>query len=66
MEDMAIVDPASLMAQLWRLWASFPGVHIAQFRFALIYNCGVIALAALQRKKRLNFSGMAAWAKIIG
>jgi hypothetical protein len=31
MDDMAIGNPASLLAQRWRFWASFPGIHIAQF-----------------------------------
>jgi hypothetical protein len=48
---MAIRDPASLVAQRWRFWASFPGIHIAQFGFALIYNCGAIAFSALQQKQ---------------
>ena len=33
MDDMAIGNPASLLAQFWRFWASFPGIHIAQFAF---------------------------------
>jgi hypothetical protein len=44
MDDMAIGDPASLLAQFWRFWASFPGIHIAQFPFQVIVNCGVISL----------------------
>ena len=44
MDDMAIGDPASLLPQLWRAWASFPGIHIAQFHFQVIGNCGVISL----------------------
>jgi hypothetical protein len=48
---MAIGDPVSLVAQRWRFWASFPGIHIAQLRFALIYNYGVIDLSALQQQK---------------
>jgi hypothetical protein len=43
MDDMAIGNPASLVAQLWRFWASFPGIHIAQFHSAVIGNCGVIS-----------------------
>jgi hypothetical protein len=42
-EDMAIGNPAFLVAQRWRSWASFPGIHIAQFRFEVIENCGVIS-----------------------
>jgi hypothetical protein len=33
MDDMAIGNPVSPVAQLWRFWASFPGNHIAQFTF---------------------------------
>jgi hypothetical protein len=44
MDDMAIGNPVSPMAQLWRFWASFPGIHIAQFPFQVIGNCGVIFL----------------------
>jgi hypothetical protein len=43
MDDMAIGNPASQMAQLWRFWASFPGIHIAQFAYRVIEKCGVIA-----------------------
>jgi hypothetical protein len=45
MDDMAIGNPVSpVAALLWRFWASFPGIHIAQFRFQVIGNCGVISL----------------------
>ena len=44
MDDMAIGNPASPVAQRWRFWASFPGIHIAQFHFQVIGNCGVISL----------------------
>jgi hypothetical protein len=44
MDDMAIGDPVSPVAQLWRFWASFPGIHIAQFSFQVIGNCGAIGL----------------------
>jgi hypothetical protein len=47
---MAIGNPVSPMAQLWRFWASFPGIHIAQFWFQVIGNCGVIGL--MQRNIR--------------
>src|ERR1700749_2170474 len=43
-EDMAIGNPAYPVAQRWRFWASFPGIHIAQFGFEVIENCGVNAL----------------------
>jgi hypothetical protein len=43
MDDMAIGNPASLWPSL-ALWASFPGIHIAQFPFQVIGNCGEIFL----------------------
>jgi hypothetical protein len=48
MDDMFIGNPASLVAQLWRFWALFPGIPIAQFRFRVIGNCGVISPAAVR------------------
>jgi hypothetical protein len=53
-DDMAIGNPASQMAQRWRFWASFPGIHIAQFPFRVIENCGVNALDALQQWSKVN------------
>src|SRR3979490_958478 len=44
MDDMAIGNPASLMTLAVALWASFPGIHIAQIPFQVIGNCGVIFL----------------------
>ena len=44
MADMAMVTRRSPVAQRWRFWASFPGVHIAQFHFQVIGNCGVNSL----------------------
>src|ERR1700744_4466127 len=41
-DDMAIGNPASPMAQRWRFWASFPGIHIAQFGFRVIEKYGLI------------------------
>src|ERR1700761_8914110 len=41
-DDMAIGNPASPMAQRWRFWASFPGIHIAQFSFRVIEKYGLI------------------------
>jgi hypothetical protein len=58
MDDMAIGDPVSPGAQLWRFWASFPGIHIAQFPFQVIGNCGVIGLLclnALQQRMVLSY-----------
>jgi hypothetical protein len=60
MDDMTIGNPASLLAQLWRFWASFPGIHIAQITFKVIGNCGVIHPAAMQQPpegKRLGKAG---------
>jgi hypothetical protein len=54
MDDMVIGDPASLLAQLWRFWASFPGIHIAQFPFQVIGNCGVIFRARQQSSQDGN------------
>jgi hypothetical protein len=42
MDDMAIGNPASLLTLAVALWASFPGIHIAQIPFQVIGNCGVI------------------------
>jgi len=44
MDDMAIGNPASLMPLAVALWASLPGIHIAQIPFQVIGNCGVIFL----------------------
>jgi hypothetical protein len=44
MADMAIGNPVSPVAQRWRFWVSFPGIHIAQFHPEVIGNCGVIPL----------------------
>jgi len=52
MDDMAIGNPASLVAQLWRFWALFPGVHIAQFQFQVIRNCGVILPDAVHQSQQ--------------
>jgi hypothetical protein len=52
MDDMAIGNPASLVAQLWRFWALFPGVHIAQFQFQVIRNCGVILPDAVHQSRQ--------------
>jgi hypothetical protein len=54
MDDMAIGNPVSPMAQLWRFWASFPGFHIAQFPFQVIGNCGVIYLMQCSNRHRRN------------
>jgi hypothetical protein len=41
-DDMAVVTRRPFGPAV-ALWASFPGVHIAQFRFQVIRNCGVIS-----------------------
>lgn len=43
MDDMAIGNPVSSMAQL-ALLGLVPGIHIAQFPYQVIGNCGVISL----------------------
>jgi hypothetical protein len=57
MDDMAIGDPVSPGAQLWRFWASFPGIHIAQFPFQVIGNCGVISLMHCSNRHWVKISG---------
>src|ERR1700704_2554148 len=52
MDDMAIGNPVSPMAQLVALWASFPGIHIAQFPFQVIGNCGVISLMQCSNRRK--------------
>ncbi len=49
MDDMAIGNPAVPYGPDVALWASFPGFHIAQFRFQVIGNCGVIFPDAMQQ-----------------
>src|ERR1700743_427109 len=53
-DDMAIGNPASQMAQRWRFWASLPGIHIAQFPFRVIDNCGLNGRAALQQSMKVR------------
>src|ERR1700744_2174440 len=53
-DDMAIGNPASQMAQRRRFWASFPGIHIAQFPFRVIENCGVNAPDAVQQSREVR------------
>ena len=61
MDDMAIGNPTSLMAQLWRFWASFPGNHIAQFHYQVIGNCGVIALVQCNNQGRGRPGATVVW-----
>ena len=57
MDDMAIGNPVSpVAALLWRFWASFPGIHIAQFRFQVIGNCGVISLMQCSNRDKVKIS----------
>src|SRR5467141_4519011 len=44
MDDMAIGNPVSPCGPALALWASFPGIHIAQFPYQVIGNCGLIFL----------------------
>jgi hypothetical protein len=50
MDDMAIGNPESLMAQRKR-FASFPGIHIAQFPYQVIGNCGLIFLMQCNNRR---------------
>jgi hypothetical protein len=52
MDDMAIGNPASLWAHLWRFWASFPGIHIAQFRFSSNWQLWRNFPGAMQQRRR--------------
>src|ERR1700676_1881522 len=54
MDDMAIGNPVSPTAQRWRFWASFPGIHIAQFPFQVIGNCGVISLMQCSNRHEIS------------
>src|ERR1035438_7142036 len=54
MDDMAIGNPVSPVALLWRFWASFPGIHIAQFPYRVIGNCGVISLMQCSNRARIG------------
>src|SRR2546430_5670330 len=57
MDDMAIGNPVSPCGPALALWASFPGIHIAQFPFQVIGNCGVISLMHCSNRQ---------WVKILG
>src|SRR5260370_41192109 len=54
MDDMAIGNPVSPCGPALALWASLPGIHIAQFPFQVIGNCGVIFLDALQQSSEVR------------
>jgi hypothetical protein len=56
MDDMAIGNPVPYGPAL-ALWASFPGIHIAQFRSQVIEKCGVIFPAAPQQAELVNGCG---------
>src|ERR1700722_13899604 len=66
MDDMAIGNPASLLAHLWRFWASFPGIHIAQFPCQVIGNWGVISLGQCNNDERPRpwQAPLACWVRI--
>src|SRR6476659_5266156 len=51
-----LVTRCPLVAQRWRFWASFPGIHIAQFPFQVIGNCGVIFLMQCSNRQKLRMS----------
>src|SRR5438552_10088520 len=52
MDNMAIGNPVSPCGPALALWASFPGIHIAQFPFQVIGNCGVISLMHCSNRQR--------------
>src|SRR6266478_1460419 len=54
-----LVTRYALVAQFWRFWASFPGIHIAQFPFQVIGNCGVSSLMHRSIRQRVKISGQA-------
>ena len=55
MDDMANGNPVSPVAQLfWRFEPLFPGIHIAQFPFQVIGNCGVISLVQRSNRRRVR------------
>src|SRR5258705_1168842 len=57
MDDMAIGNPVSPCGPALALWASFPGIHIAQFPFQVIGNCGVISLMHCSNRQRVKVFG---------
>jgi hypothetical protein len=57
MDDMAIGNPVSPCGPALALWASFPGIHIAQFPFQVIGNCGVISLMHCSNRQKISFQG---------
>src|SRR5467141_3707902 len=57
MDDMAIGNPVSPCGPALALWASFPGIHIAQFPFQVIGNCGVISLMHCSNRQRVKIFG---------
>jgi hypothetical protein len=61
MADMAIGNPASLCGPALALWASFPGIHIAQFPFQVIGNCGVISLMQCSNRPEIRESLEGSW-----
>jgi hypothetical protein len=54
MDDMTIGNPASLLAHLWRFWASFPGIHIAQFVSSSNWQLWRNFPGAMQQRGRVN------------
>jgi hypothetical protein len=55
MDDMAIGNPASLWPSFGAL-SLFPGIHIAQFPFRVIGNCGVISLMQCSNRDKVKTS----------
>jgi hypothetical protein len=54
MDDMAIGNPVSPLAQLGAFGPAFPGIHKAQFHFQVIGNCGLIFLMQCSKKARFG------------
>ena len=60
MDDMAIGNPASLWPSFGAL-GLFPGIHIAQFPFQVIGNCGVISLMRCSNSDKVKDLGKPRW-----
>jgi hypothetical protein len=69
MDDMAIGNPVSPWPSVGACEPQFPGIHIAQFPFQVIGNCGLIFLMQCSNRHRRNtgigdpfFEAAAFWA----
>src|SRR5467141_2298316 len=61
MDDMAIGNPVSPCGPALALWASFPGIHIAQFPYQVIGNCGLIFLMQCNNRRKAKKFGVPNW-----